>query len=301
MNASFVTDWNMIPAVVSMAASGPWPSFDEEPHERPVFKDYGGGESIWPPRLALLAGGLATRLRPLTSFMPKSLIQIAGEPFLAHQLRLIRAGGIREVILCCGFLGEQIEDFAGDGSRFGLSITYSHDGPQPLGTGGALFKALPLLGQRFLVMYGDSWLTEPVEPVWRSFLDSGKPALMTVFCNQNRWGASNVEFRRGVVVRYDERHPSPAMHHIDYGLDALDASVLTHWTVPVFDLAEVWSGLAHYSLLAGYETSERFYEIGSLAGMRETEAVVAASPRVRRVLSFARCSSPPPQRDTQVV
>jgi NDP-sugar pyrophosphorylase family protein len=232
--------------------------------------------------------------------MPKSLIQVAGEPFLAHQLRLIRAGGIREVILCCGFLGEQIEDYAGDGSGFGLSITYSHDGPLPLGTGGALRAALPLLGSRFLIMYGDRWLTEPIEPIWRTFPDSHKPALMTVFCNHNRWGASNVEFRKGAVVRYDKRHPSPSMHHIDYGLDALDATILAHWTVPVFDLGEVWSGLAHYSLLAGYETSERFYEIGSLPGLRDTEAVVAASPRARRGLSFAKCG-PPPQRDTQVV
>jgi NDP-sugar pyrophosphorylase family protein len=301
MIASFTTDWNPLPSVLAMATSGPLPVFDPTSNNRHVIKDYIQRESLWPPRLALLAGGLATRLRPLTSFMPKSLIQIAGEPFLAHQLRLIRAGGIREVVLCCGFLGEQIEDFAGDGSRFGLSITYSHDGEQPLGTGGALLKALPLLGDRFLVMYGDSWLTEPIEPVWRAFLDSGRSALMTVFCNQNRWGASNVEFRKGAVVRYDKRHPSPTMHHIDYGLDALDASVLAHWSVPIFDLADVWTGLADYSLLAGFETSERFYEIGSLAGMRETEYVVASSPRVRRVMSFARSSTPPPQRDTQVV
>jgi hypothetical protein len=143
MNASFVTDWNFIPAVVGMGAFGAGPFFDGEPRDQHLSKDDQQGQSLWPPRLALLAGGLATRLRPLTSFMPKSLIHIAGEPFLAHQLRLIRAGGIREVVLCCGFLGEQIEDFAGDGSRFGLSITYSHDGPQPLGTGGALLKALP--------------------------------------------------------------------------------------------------------------------------------------------------------------
>jgi NDP-sugar pyrophosphorylase family protein len=301
MNASFVTDWNFIPPVVGMGAFGAGFFSDGQPRDLRLSKDHQQGEPLWPPRLALLAGGLATRLRPLTSFMPKSLIQIAGEPFLAHQLRLVRAGGIREVVLCCGFLGEQIEDFAGDGSRFGLSITYSHDGSQPLGTGGALLKALPQLGSRFLIMYGDSWLTEPMEPIWRAFLDSGKPALMSVFCNQNRWGASNVEFRKGAVVRYDKRHPSPSMHHIDYGLDALDAGVLAHWTVPIFDLAEVWSGLAEYSLLAGFETSERFYEIGSLAGMRETEAVVASSPRVRRLLSFARCSGPLPQRDTQVV
>lgn len=299
MNASLITDWTTIPAILSMATSGSRPLFDGEAY--PAIEDYTYGESPWPPRLALLSGGLATRLRPLTSFMPKSLIQIAGEPFIAHQLRLIRAGGIREVVICCGFLGEQIEDFAGDGSQFDLSITYSHDGPSPLGTGGALHKALPLLGRRFLIMYGDSWLTEPIEPVWRAFLDSGKPGLMTVFCNQNRWGSSNVEYRKGVIRRYDKRNPTPAMRHIDYGLDALHASVLAHWTVPVFDLGDVWSGLADYSLLSGYETSERFYEISSLAGMHETEAVVAASPRVRRILSYARSSAPPMRRDTQVV
>jgi len=232
----------------------------------------------WPPRLALLAGGLATRLRPLTRTTPKSLITIAGEPFLGHQLRLLQARGIREVVICCGFLGSQIEDYAGDGSRFGLSIAYSYDGETPLGTGGALRAALPLLGRQFLVMYGDSWLTEPVEPIWRAFCESGKPALMTVFRNGNRWGASNVEYRKGAVVRYDKRNPSPAMRHIDYGFEVLDSSVLESWTEPVFDLAEVLSGLADYSLLAGYETSERFYEIGSFPGLRETEAVVTADP-----------------------
>lgn len=230
----------------------------------------------WPPRLALLAGGLATRLRPLTSGTPKSLIPVAGEPFLGHQLRLLQARGIREVVICCGFLGSQIEDFAGDGRRFGLSIAYSYDGETPLGTGGALRAALPLLGRQFLVMYGDSWLTEPVEPIWRAFCESGKPALMTVFRNRNRWGASNVEFRKGAVIRYDKRRPSAEMHHIDYGFEVLDASVLERWSVPVFDLADVLTGLADYSLLAGYETAERFYEIGSFPGLRETEAVVAA-------------------------
>lgn len=229
----------------------------------------------WPPRLALLAGGLATRLRPLTATTPKCLIPVAGEPFLAHQLRLLRDGGLREIVICCGYLGEQIETFAGDGSRFGLSVHYSYDGDHLLGTGGALRKALPLLGRRFLVMYGDSWLMEPIEPVWRTFRESGKPGLMTVYGNRNRWGASNVELKRGAVIHYDKRRPSPSMHHIDYGLNALSACILEHWSVPIFDLSEVWSGLAQYSLLAGYETADRFYEIGSLAGLRETEALIA--------------------------
>ena len=261
----------------------------------------GKSEASWPPPLALLVGGLATRLRPLSATTPKSLIPVAGEPFLAHQLRLIHAGGIREVVLCCGFLGHQIEAFVGDGSRFGLSVAYSHEGDYLLGTGGALRAALPLLGPRFLVMYGDSWLTEPIEPVWRAFVDSHKPALMTVFRNHNRWGASNVEYRRGVIVRYDKRHPSPAMHHIDYGLEALEANSLAHWTVPIFDLADVWSGLASYSMLAGYETSDRFYEIGSLHGLRETEAVLATSPRARRGFFLARSASPAADAAREVV
>lgn len=253
----------------------------------------GVSDSLWPPRLALLAGGFATRLHPLTATLPKSLVEVAGEPFLAHQLRLIRAGGIREVVLCCGNLARPIEEFAGDGSRFGLTIAYSHDGLQPLGTGGALRAALPLLGPRFLVMYGDSWLTEPIETVWRAFLDSQKPALMTVFRNENRWGASNVEYRNGLIVRYDN-HPCPVMHHIDYGLEALSARVLAPWTIPAFDLSDVWSGLASYSLLAGYETSHRFYEIGSFSGLEETEAAVAATAPLAPFPLTRDC--PPPQR-----
>ena len=293
MNAQYATDATNSSPMAMTASFGPQSSADPATESR---LRNGSAESHWPPRLALLAGGLASRMRPLTSSMPKSLIEVAGEPFLAHQLRLIYAGGIREVVLCVGYLGEKIEEFAGDGSRFGLTLSYSYDGDVPLGTGGALHAALPLLGARFLIMYGDSWLTEPIEPVWRSFLDSGKPALMTVFRNQNRWGASNVEFRKGAVVRYDKRRPSTSMHHIDYGLDALDAGVLAHWSVPVFDLGDVWAGLAHYSLLAGYETTDRFYEIGSPPGLRETEAVLAASPRARRAFSFAT-GGPPPHRD----
>jgi len=234
-------------------------------------------DSFWPPRLAILAGGLALRLRPLTDALPKSLVPVAGEPFLAHQLRRLRANGLREIVICCGHLGDQIESFAGNGSAFGLSLAYSHDGEQPLGTGGALRAALPLLGSRFLVMYGDSWLTEPFEPVWNAFVESRKPALMAVFRNQNQWGISNVEYSAGSVFRYDKLYLSPQMQHIDYGLEALDAAVLAAWDAPAFDLSSLLTGLAQHGLLAGYETSRRFYEIGSWSGLRETEALLAAA------------------------
>lgn len=299
MTAFSATDWNGSPRNGKREESGSQPFSGSTSHSHSSRERIGARESVWPPRLALLAGGLATRLLPLTATTPKSLIQVAGEPFLVHQLRLLRAGGIREVVICCGHLGDQIEAFAGDGSRFGLSIVYSHDGDRPLGTGGALRAALPLLGRRFLVMYGDSWLTEPIEPVWRAFRESRRPALMTVFPNRNRWGASNVEFRHGSILRYEKRPLSGSMRHIDYGLNAVESSVLAHWSVPVFDLAEVWSALSEYGLLAGYETSGRFYEIGSPAGLRETEAAIASTlPPVPARIALKECAARP-QREAQ--
>lgn len=232
-------------------------------------------DAVWPPRLALLAGGLATRLRPLTLHTPKSLIPIAGEPFIGHQLRRLQKNGLREVVICCGHLGQQIEAFAGDGSRFGLSIEYSRDGDRLLGTGGAIRAALPLLGPRFLVMYGDSWLSEPIEPIWRAYSGCGRPALMTVFRNDNRWGTSNVDYRSGVVTRYHKNGAPSGMHYIDYGLQAIEAELIAAWHAPAFDLSEVWPGLVDYGLLAGYQVRRRFYEIGSLAGLRQTEAVIS--------------------------
>ncbi len=241
----------------------------------------------WPPRLALLAGGLATRLRPLTAATPKSLIPVAGEPFLAHQLRRLRAEGLREIVLCCGHLADQIEAFVGDGAHYGLSIVYARDGDHPLGTGGALRAALSHLGSQFLVMYGDSWLTEPIRPVWQAYLSCGRPALMTVFHNRNRWDPSNVEFRDDTILRYDKLHPSSAMTWIDYGLEAFDAAVFGLCPRPVFDLADLLSALVARSQLAGYETSHRFYEIGSLAGLRQTEAAIAASSSTSHAAGLA--------------
>jgi len=254
------------------------------------MRAYSSTDSGWPPRLALLAGGLATRLRPITETRPKSLVPVAGQPFLAHQLQRLHAEGLREVVICVGHMGGQIEDFAGDGSRFGLAIEYSRDGERPLGTGGALRRAFPLLGRRFLVMYGDSWLMEPVMPVWRAFCRSGKPGQMTVFRNENHWGASNVEFRAGAIARYEKNRPSPAMQHIDYGLEALEAEAIADWRQAAFDLSEVWADLAGRGLLAGFEVASRFYEIGSLAGLRDTEQAIASTPCL---VSHERFGPPP--------
>ena len=228
--------------------------------------------------VALLAGGLATRLRPLTETVPKSMLEVAGEPFIAHQLRLFRRQGLSRVVVCAGYLGSLIEDFVGDGSRFGLSVTYSFDGADLLGNGGALKRALPLLGPAFAVMYGDSWLDTPYEPIAAAFAASGKSGLITVFRNEGAWDSSNVEFVDGVIWRYDKRNKTPAMHYIDWGLGFLRASALEAWPEGPLDLANVYAQLLSKNDLCGYEVTKRFYEIGSLDGLKETDQHLRSYP-----------------------
>jgi len=222
--------------------------------------------------VAILAGGLATRLRPLTETIPKSLIEIDGQPFLAHQLRLLKNRGIARVVLCLGYLGEMVRDFAGSGDSFGLELEYSFDGPVPLGTAGALRAALPLLGEAFFVVYGDSYLPCDYLGIETAFIDSGKPGLMTVFLNDGCWDSSNVEFSEGEIIRYDKRARTPRMRHIDYGLGVFRRSVFEGLPPRPHDLAAVYRDLLARNELAGVEVPERFYEIGSLAGIAELAA-----------------------------
>jgi NDP-sugar pyrophosphorylase family protein len=230
------------------------------------------------PPIAVLAGGLATRMRPLTEQVPKALLEVAGEPFIAHQLRLFARQGIKEVKLLVGYCWEQIEAFAGDGSRFGVQVDYIVDGPTLLGTGGAVRGAINRLGPEFLVTYCDSWLDAPYAPVVEAFRASGRPALMCVFRNENRWDTSNVQFENGVIRHYSKKFRPPEMHHIDWGLGMLKAcAVATRPTDEPWDLAELYEELATAGRLAGYEMARRFYEIGSFEGLAETNRLLGTS------------------------
>ena len=222
--------------------------------------------------VAILAGGLATRLRPLTDTIPKILVEIRGEPFLAHQLRLLSGAGIRHAVLCVGYRADQIREFAGDGSAFGLHLDYSLDGPVLLGTGGALKKALPLLGDTFFVLYGDSYLPCDYHAVEQAFRASQQTGLMTVHRNEGRWDSSNVEFAAGCIRAYDKANRTPAMRYIDYGLGVLGRQAFD--ALPEgqpADLVAVYQDLLRCGQLAGYEVATRFYEIGSPEGIRELE------------------------------
>lgn len=229
--------------------------------------------------VAILAGGLATRLRPATVSVPKALLPVAGRPFIAWQLELLARQGVTQVILCLGFLGEQIRAAVGDGGGFGLEIRYSFDGNSLLGTGGALRHALPSLGTAFFVLYGDSYLPCSFARIQAAYYAARAPALMTVLRNQDRWDKSNVLYSNGRIVEYNKRSATADMAHIDYGLGVLSARTLQERADgAAFDLADLYHELSLRGALAGFEVDERFYEIGSPAGLLDTERYLGARP-----------------------
>jgi NDP-sugar pyrophosphorylase family protein len=221
--------------------------------------------------VAILAGGLGTRLGSVTNDIPKSLVDVAGEPFILRQLRYLGSQGVGTVVLCVGHLGDQIQAVVGSGPLFGLSVRYSWDGAVRQGTGGALVAALPELGSTFFVCYGDSYLPIDFKEVERAFRRSRAPALMTVLRNRQQWDQSNAVFRDGLVTEYDKKTPREDMEYIDYGLAVLSASALLDpIRTPPFDLADVYQDLSRAGRLAGHEVQQRFYEIGSPQGLTET-------------------------------
>ncbi len=210
-------------------------------------------------------------MRPLTERIPKALLDIAGEPFLLHQLRLLKRHGIRKIVLAVGFLGEMIQQRFGDGSELGLSIAYSFDGPKLLGTAGAIRQALPSLPENFFVLYGDSYLECDYHGIQLAFERSGLPALMTVYRNEGLFDTSNVEFDGTRILCYDKQDLTSAMQHIDYGLGVFNQSVFAMLpAVEVCDLAALYQDLLRSGRLAAFEVKERFYEIGSRTGLQET-------------------------------
>jgi NDP-sugar pyrophosphorylase family protein len=222
------------------------------------------------PPVCILAGGLGTRLGERVRDTPKPLIEVAGEPFLWHQLRLLAAHGAGRIVLCVGYLGELIERSVGP-ERFGLEISYSVDGPGLDGTLGAIQRARELLGERFLVLYGDTYLRIDYARAAGAWQRSGLPAMMSVLRNEGRWDTSNACYADGRVLAYDKRSPRPRMGWIDYGLVGLTQTALALTPAGTSDLADLLHRLARAELLYGFEATERFFEIGTPAGLEETD------------------------------
>jgi N-acetyl-alpha-D-muramate 1-phosphate uridylyltransferase len=232
------------------------------------------------PPLVILAGGLGTRLKALTAEKPKAMVNVLGKPFIAHQMRLLSAHGAKQVILSVKHFADQIENFVGDGSQFGLSVSYSHDGDQLLGTGGAVLKAITNATtdmSEFAVLYGDSYLDIDYLSVYDDFQKSKKLGLMTVFKNENELVPSNVWMENGEIKAYGKENPSPLMLHVDYGLSFFKDLAFTTFKAEfekntrAFDLGEVTRYLLSTQQLATTEVYRRFYEVGSVEGIDALE------------------------------
>lgn len=222
----------------------------------------------------IIAGGLATRLRPLTLSKPKSLITIKGKPFLEYQIELLKRNGIFDIVLCTGFLGEQIKSYFLEGQGFGVRIRYSQE-ERPLGTAGALKKASDLLDESFFTLYGDSYIFVDFKSLFRYFQPQSKLALMTVYNNRDRYDRSNTSVEGSLVKKYSKTDKTPDMTYIEYGVDLFRKEVLD--LIPAdetYGLEDLFPGLIKQKQLLSYEIKERFYEIGSLQGLKEFEYFV---------------------------
>jgi NDP-sugar pyrophosphorylase family protein len=231
-------------------------------------------------QVLVLAGGLGTRMRPHTAERPKALLTVAGRPFAEHQVELLAANGVHDIVFSIAYKGEMIRDALGEGGRWEVGIRYIDEGDDLRGTGGAvrLFADSGLADDAFAVLYGDSYLPVPYEPIWQAYADCDAPALMTVLANADRWDKSNARLEPGGLVRYRKGgHTIGRMTHIDFGLSVLATPTVLE-RIPgdtVVDLAEMLGELGDEGLLAGYEVHERFYEIGSPSGIDDLERLLS--------------------------
>lgn len=241
--------------------------------------------------MVILAGGKGTRIEAVAVGRPKSALEVAGRPFIAHQLDLIARCGCRDVLLCVGVGADAIREFVKDGSQWGLRVAYSREQPgRLLGTGGAIANALPLLDPRFGVMYGDSYLDVDYGKIFRVFEKSGMPALMCVFRNRGRWDASNTRIKAGLVTWYSKATKPGAADYIDYGLTFFQKQVFARRSPAgrAFDLAAVMARLVRSKQMAAYEVKRRFYEIGKPEGLAELDAFLSARRGKRKALEAAK-------------
>jgi len=229
-------------------------------------------------QVVVLAGGLATRLGGLTDRSPKSMVEIEGHPFIAYQLSMLKRFGVNKVLLCVGHMGNQIQEFVGDGNQFGLEVSYSDEGRHLLGTAGALKNAEPLLESEFALVYGDSYFTLPIATIWDKFLKSKSPAMMVVLKNKGKYGPSNCEVKSGFVTKYAKGSKTESFEYIDFGLVCLKRSLLS--SIPAgtpTDMSIIFCSLVGKEKLLAYEVFQRFYEVGSVEGIAEFAEYVKAT------------------------
>lgn len=232
-------------------------------------------------QMVILAGGLATRLLPLTLNLPKSMLKINGRPFLEYQLELLKEYEIRDILLCIGYRGQLIRDYFGNGEKFGVNLSYSFDGEKLKGTAGALKKAYKLLDENFFLMYGDSYLPYDYQKIEEFFKRRELLSLMVVYKNQNRFDKSNVLIEEGLVKFYDKTPKGENLEFIDAGLSILKKEVLN--IVPEdepYDLEDLYKILISEEEMVAFEVKQRFYQIGSIEGLNEFKNLVERGVKI---------------------
>jgi MurNAc alpha-1-phosphate uridylyltransferase len=225
----------------------------------------------------VLAGGLATRMRPRTLTVPKAMLEVAGRPFVDWQLERLATCGIRDVVFCVAFLAEQIQEHVGDGSRFGVRVRYADEGEKLLGTAGAIRAALDQhpLEPTFLVTYGDSYLPfDYAEPLRILAAHDDCDGVMSAYKNEGAWDASNTQVSGDGtwILRYEKGVKDPALDHIDYGATALRRSIIEALPLGTpHGLDAIQRDLAARKRLRACVARERFFEIGSPEGLADLD------------------------------
>ena len=223
----------------------------------------------------ILVGGLGTRLRPLTNTAPKSMVTVDGRPFLAHLLELLGHNGIGDVVLCIGYLGDQIREYLRDGGEFGVKIRYSEEKGELLGTGGALKRAEDYLNDRFFVINGDTYLPIRYDEVDQAFLKANKRGLMVLYDNREDTGVSNnVDIDNNLIVtKYKKGCDSHDLKYVEAGVLIFQRDVLAPIeTGHLVSLEKsVFPFLIEQGELAAYVTEQRFYDMGTPRGLKELE------------------------------
>lgn len=226
----------------------------------------------------ILVGGLGTRLGSLTSSVPKPMITVHGRPFLEYELALLAQNGITDVVLCVGYLGEQIAQHFGNGSALGINVQYSWDGEQLVGPVGAMKNAEHLLEDSFFVLYGDAYLRLDYQVLMEAMLFSGCLGAMAVLHNYHEYGPSDLLVTDGIVREYDKKQPRPELEWVNFGVSALRRQALQLVEPHRFCDEEAFYGqLVAQRQLIAFEVKDRFYEIGSLPGLEQFRNLIASS------------------------
>lgn len=222
--------------------------------------------------ITILAGGLATRLRPVTEKIPKSMVLINDQPFVFHQLQLLKEKRIEKVHFCLGYLGEMVEEYVRLHFKDAFELSFSYDGNPLLGTGGAVVNAFRFLPETFFITYGDSYLDVDYLAINNVYLAENQDdyGLMTVYNNAGKWDSSNVIFKNNILEYYSKKNKIESMNYIDFGIGILAKQHFKNRMLGEnFDLSEIYEKLSLEQKLIGFEVFNRFYEVGSFSGIED--------------------------------